>query len=134
MKPSQWTLMLWTLTASAGAIDAYAGDQPATATLSPAQAQARQFGIFFGGMASQVDLCVQKGFLAKGPQNAEEIAKSILQKMRDSSKDSDQSAYIQDGWDTMKKEVLEHEAYYTQEKCVSVGKEWAKMMATMQQK
>jgi hypothetical protein len=38
--------------------------------------------------------------------------------------------YVQQGWDLMKKEISEHESFYTQERCASVGKEWAKMMAT----
>jgi hypothetical protein len=34
----------------------------------------------------------------------------------------------------MKKEISEHESFYTKEKCASVGKEWAKMLATMANK
>src|SRR5580658_3396749 len=57
----------------------YADDAPASAASTSEQAQARQFGIYFGGMASQYDLCVKKGFLVKGNQSAEEAAKSILE-------------------------------------------------------
>jgi hypothetical protein len=130
MKPTifGWMLLL------VAATDAVADEAPLTATLSAAQAQARQFGIFFGGTATQYDLCVKKGFLGKSAQSAEEMAKSILAKMRDSGKDSDQSAYVEDGWNMMRKEVSEHESYYTQERCAAVGKEWTKMMATVQQK
>jgi hypothetical protein len=46
----------------------------------------------------------------------------------------DLSAYVQDGWDTMKKEISEHESFYTQEKCAGVGKQWAKMLVTMRAK
>jgi opacity protein-like surface antigen len=113
---------------------AYADDVQAPATLSNEQAQARQLGIYFGGTASQRDLCVKKGFLAKGDQSAEEIAKTVLEKVRALSKGPDQSAYVQDGWDMMKKEISEHESFYTKEKCASVGKEWAKMLATMANK
>lgn len=113
---------------------AYADDAQGPATLSNEQAQARQLGIYFGGTASQRDLCVKKGFLAKGDQSAEEIAKSVLEKVRALSKGPDQSAYMQDGWDMMKKEISEHESFYTKEKCASVGKEWAKMLATMANK
>jgi hypothetical protein len=110
---------------------AFADDTQVPATLSNEQAQARQLGIYFGGMASQYDLCVRKGFLAKGDQSAEQIAKSALEKVRSLSKGPDQSAYVQDGWDTMKKEISEHESFYTKEKCASVGKEWAKMVANL---
>jgi len=103
-------------------------------TLNAEQAQARQLGIFFGGTASQYDLCVKKGFLTKGNQSAEEIAKSILEKMRALDKGPDQSAYVQEGWDMMKKEISEHESFLTQGKCASVGKEWAKMMTEMRKK
>jgi hypothetical protein len=113
---------------------AFADDTPASATLSAEQAQAREFGIFFGGTASQYDLCVKKGFLAKSSQSAEETAKSILAKVRALNNGPDLSAYIQDGWDMMKKEISEHESFYTQEKCAGVGKEWAKMIATMSPK
>jgi hypothetical protein len=110
---------------------AYADDVPASAAASTEQAQARQFGIFFGGMASQYDLCVKKGFLVKGDQSAEEVAKSILEKMRQFNKGTDQSAFVQEGWDAIKQEVVKHEAEYTQEKCSRVASEWAKMVTTM---
>jgi len=110
---------------------AYADDVPASATTTTEQAQARQFGIYFGGMASQYDLCVKKGLLAKGDQSAEEVAKSILEKMRQFNKGTDQSAFVQEGWDAIKPEVAKHESEYTQEKCSWVANEWAKMVATM---
>ncbi|MDP9091204.1 MAG: hypothetical protein M3O26_21015 [Pseudomonadota bacterium] len=95
------------------------------------QAQARQLGIFFGGTASQFDLCVRKGFLGKRNRSAEEIAKSILEKMQALNKGADPSVYMQEGWDMMKKEIAEHESFFTPEKCAAVGREWAKMMATI---
>lgn len=82
-------------------------------------------------MASQYDLCAKKGYLAKGELPAEEIAKAILEKMRTLNKGPDEFAYVQDGWDTMKKEIAENQSFYTQEKCSWVGKEWAKMLVTM---
>jgi hypothetical protein len=109
---------------------AYA-DVPASATPSAEQAQARQFGIYFGGMASQYDLCVKKGLLPKGDQSAEALAKSILAKMRQLSKEADQSAFVQEGWDSIKKEIAKHESEYTPDKCSSVAKEWEKMVATL---
>jgi hypothetical protein len=119
---------------AAAIVSAFADETQAPATLSNEQAQARQLGIYFGGMASQYDLCARKGFLAKGDQSAEQTAKSVLEKVRTLSKGPDQSAYVQDGWDTMKKEISEHESFYTREKCASVGKEWAKMIATLAKK
>jgi hypothetical protein len=113
---------------------AHADEIAASAPLSAEQAQARQFGIFFGGTASQYDLCVKKGFLGKGDQSAEETAKSILAKARALNHGADLSVYIEDGWDMMKKEISEHESFYTKEKCAAVGKEWAKMIATMASK
>jgi hypothetical protein len=113
---------------------ANAQNAPATATPTQDQGQARQFGILVGGTATQYDLCVKKGFLARSDQSAEETAKSIFEKMRTSNNGPDQSAYMQEGWDMMKKEITEHESFYTQEKCAGVGKEWAKIMATMRKK
>jgi len=113
---------------------AYA-DVPAGAqTLNSGEAQARQFGIFVGGTATQYDLCVKKGFLAKGDQSAEESAKAIFDKMRASNVGSDQSAFVQDGWDLMKKEISGHESFFTREKCSWVAKEWAKILTTMRAK
>jgi hypothetical protein len=109
---------------------AHAQNPPASETATPAQGQARQFGILVGGTASQYDLCVKKGFLAKSSPSAEQTAQSIFEKMR-ANGGPDQSAYIQDGWDMMKKEVSAHESFYTQEKCTGVAKEWTKILATM---
>jgi hypothetical protein len=112
---------------------ANAQNAPATATPSQVQGQARQVGMLVGGTATQYDLCVKKGFLAKSDQSAEETAKSIFDKIR-ADGGPDQSAYVQEGWDMMKKEISAHESFYTQEKCVGVGKEWAKITSTMRKR
>ena len=112
----------------------HANDTSAPTTNTSAQAQARQFGIFFGGTASQYDLCVKKGFLPRGDQSAEEIAKSFIEKTWTTSQRADQSAYVQDGWNMIKKEISENESFYTQEKCVSVGKQWTKLLVEMRKK
>jgi ribosome biogenesis protein Nip4 len=111
-----------------------ANDAPEPNTNTSTQAQARQFGIFFGGTASQYDLCVKKGFLPKGNQSAEEIAKSFLEKTWATNQGTDQSVYVQDGWNMMKKEISENESFYTQEKCASVGKQWTKLLVAMRKK
>ena len=113
---------------------AYADVPALPSTLNSEQAQARQFGIFVGGTATQYDLCVKKGFLAKGNQSAEDLAKAMIDKMRAASTGPDQSAFVQNGWDMMKKEISEHESFFTKEKCSWVGKEWLKIMTTMQAK
>ena len=110
---------------------AYADVPAAPQTLSSEQAQARQLGIFVGGTATQYDLCVKKGFLAKGDHSAEESAKVIFEKMRANNPGSDQSAFVQDGWDLIKKEISGNEAFFTKEKCSWVGKEWLKILTTM---
>jgi hypothetical protein len=119
-------LMIWGSAANAQ-------NAPATAAPTQDQGQARQFGILVGGTATQYDLCVKKGFLAKSDPSAEDTAKSIFDKMHANS-GPDQSAYVQEGWDMIKKEVSAHESFYTQEKCTGVGKEWAKIVATMRKK
>ena len=112
----------------------HANDAPGPTTNTSEQAQARQFGIYFGGTATQYDLCMKKGFLPKGDQNAEEIAKSFMEKTWTTSQGADQSAYVLDGWNMMKKEISENESFYTQEKCAAVGKEWTKLLAAMRKK
>jgi opacity protein-like surface antigen len=126
-------LAVFALTVSAGAL-VHAGDAPEPTTNTPAQAQARQFGIYFGGTASQYDLCVRKGFLPKGNQSAEQIAKSFLEKTWTTNQGTDQSVYVQDGWDMMKKQISENESFFTQEKCTAVGKQWAKLLVVVQKK
>jgi hypothetical protein len=121
------------LVAPAGGL-VHANDAPGPNTNTSEQAQARQFGIFFGGTATQYDLCVKKGFLPKGEQSAEEIAKSFMEKTRTTNQGADQLGYVLDGWNMMKKEISENESFYTQEKCASVGKQWTKMLAEMRKK
>jgi opacity protein-like surface antigen len=125
-------LAVFALMVSAGG-PVHANDAPEPTTNTPAQAQARQFGIFFGGTASQYDLCVKKGFLPKGNQSAEEVAKSFLEKTW-TTQGTDQSVYVQDGWNMMKKEISENESFYTQERCASVGKQWTKLLMVMRKK
>ena len=111
-----------------------ASDAPEPTTNTQAQAQARQFGIFFGGTASQYDLCVNKGFLPKGNQTAEEIAKSFLEKTWATNSAADQSVYVQDGWNRMKKEIAENESFYTQQRCAAVGKQWSKLLEVVRKR
>lgn len=111
-----------------------ANDAPEPTTSTSAQAEARQFGILFGGTASQYDLCVKKGFLPKGDQTAEEIAKSYLEITSRTHLAADQSVFVQDGWNMIKKEISENESFYTQARCASVGKEWTKLLAVMRKK
>jgi hypothetical protein len=131
--PAEFALMKKLLSLGLIMWGSAANAQNAPATATQAQGQARQFGIFVGGTATQYDLCVQKGFLPKSDQSAEEIAKSIFDTLR-AKGGPDQSANIQEGWDMIKKEISGHESFYTQEKCTAVGKEWAKIMATMRKK
>jgi len=126
-------LCVFALMVAAGGL-VHAGDAPEPTTNTQAQAQARQFGIYFGGTASQYDLCVKRGFLPKGNQSAEEIAKAFLERTWTANQGTDQSVYVQDGWDKMKKEISENESFYTQERCASVGKQWTKMLVVMRKK
>ena len=126
-------LAVFTLMVPTGGL-VHANDAPEPTTNTQAQAQARQFGIFFGGTASQYDLCVKKGFLPKGNQSAEEIAKAFFEKTLTANQGTDQSVYVQDGWNMIKKEISENESFYTQETCASVGKQWTKLLAVMQKK
>jgi hypothetical protein len=124
---------VFVLAALASAI--VSGDElPAPSASSTEQAQAREFGIFFGGTATQFDLCVKKGLLPKGDRSAADIAESIIRTMQEHNREADQSAFVQEGWDYMKSYVAAHESQYTREKCAWVGGEWAKMVKTMTQK
>ena len=112
----------------------HANDAPEPTTNTQTQAQARQFGIFLGGTASQYDLCVKKGFLPKDNQSAEDIARAFLEKTWTTNQSTDEAMFVQDGWNTMKKEISENESFYTQQRCASVGKQWAKLLVVMRKK
>jgi hypothetical protein len=126
-------LAVFALTLPAGGL-LHADDAPEPTTKTTAQAQARQFGIYFGGTATQYDLCVRKGFLPKSNQSAEEMAKSFIEKTWTTNQGTDQSVYVQDGWNMMKKEISENESFYTHETCASVGKQWTKLLEVMRKK
>jgi hypothetical protein len=113
---------------------AFADDPPVSAAVSTAQAQARQFGMFLGGTATQYDLCARKGFLAKSDPSAEDLARSHLEKLRATTKDPDELARVQEGWDTIKREISQNESFFTQDKCSGVGREWAKILVKMRAK
>jgi hypothetical protein len=110
---------------------ARADEAPASTAEATEQAQAMEFGIFFGGMASQYDLCVSKGFLPKGDRSAEDIAASVIEKMRQTNQGADQTAYVRKGWDFMKQQLAGRSASFTQERCTGVAAEWKKMLVTM---
>ena len=112
----------------------HANDAPGPTTNTPSASAGQAVRDFFGGTASQYDLCVKKGFLPKGNQSAEEIAKSFLEKTWTTNQGTDQSVYVQDGWNMMKKEISENESFYTKEKCASVGKQWTKLLEAMRKK
>ena len=113
---------------------AFADDPPVSAAESTAQAQARQFGMFLGGTATQYDLCARKGFLAKSDPSAEDLARSHLEKLRATTKDPGELAHVQEGWDTIKREISQNESFFTQDKCSGVGREWAKILLKMRAK
>src|ERR1700744_417093 len=115
-------------------VSVHANDAPEPTTNTQAQAEARQFGIFFGGTASQYDLCVHKGYLPKGNQSAEEMAKTFLEKTWAANSAADQSVYVMDGWNKMKKEISENESFYTLQRCAAVGKQWQKLLEGMRKR
>jgi hypothetical protein len=57
-----------------------------------------------------------------------------MEKTWTTNQGTDQSVYVQDGWNTIKKEISENESFYTQQTCASVGKEWTKLLVVMQKK
>ena len=90
--------------------------------------------MFLGGTATQYDLCAKKGFLSKSDPSAEDLAATYIEKMRATTPGPDEFAYVQEGWQTIKREVSQHESFFTQEKCSGVGKEWAKILLKMRSK
>jgi hypothetical protein len=123
-------VVLLAMASSAGL--AYGDEDRAAKELAQGHADAQEFGIFFGGMATQYDLCVKKGFLPSKKQSAEATAKLLLEKIRNATPGPDQSTYVQLGWDLAKQEIASRQKDYTRERCSSfVATEWAKMLATL---
>jgi hypothetical protein len=110
---------------------ASADEAPDSAVATREAAQAEEFGIFFGGMASQFDLCVRRGFLPKGDRSAEQTAATVIDTMRESNPGADQTRFVRQGWDFMKQQIARRASDYTPQKCAWVGKEWDKMLKTM---
>ncbi len=95
------------------------------------QASGIEFGMIFGGTASQYDLCVQKGLVPVGKQSAEETARSFLETMEQHNHDPDGMAGARKGWDIVKREIAKRSADYTQQRCDEVAAQWNKFAAMM---
>jgi hypothetical protein len=123
-----WLLLSWL------SVAAHSEDAPVATAAATEQAQAIQFGIFFGGMTSQYDLCVKKGYLPKESQSAAVVANGVLDKMQEFNHWTDQRSYVRKGWEIMRQQIAQHYADDTRAKCSSVATEWKKMEATMRVK
>ena len=94
------------------------------------RAQAHLFGVLFGGVAHQYDLCSAAGFLPRGQQSAEETAKAILAKMANVGDQAESMPDVQNGWSAARGAVDRDRAnQMTDERCAAVGKQWNKWMA-----
>lgn len=94
------------------------------------RAQAQLFGVIFGGVAHQYDLCSAAGFLPRGQQSAEETAKAILAKMANVGDQGKSMPDVQKGWSAARGAVDGNRAnQVTDERCAAVGNQWNKWMA-----
>ncbi len=96
-------------------------------------ADAMEFGIFFGGVASQYDLCVSKGFLPKGARSAEEEANAVLKIMQEHTQDTDGMVNVRKGWDLIKQQIAQRSADFTRTRCDEVAAQWNKYMTMIPQ-
>ena len=76
----------------------------------------------------------EKGFSPQRQSKCGGDCESFLEKTWATNQTTDESLYVQNGWDTIKKEISENESFYTQEKCTPVGKQWAKLLEVIRKK
>jgi hypothetical protein len=95
------------------------------------QAQATEFGIFFGGAASQFDLCVEKGFLPRPERSAESQANSFIAASEKAMSSEAMTPFVRKGWDRAKQKLHEPEFAVTKEKCEFIAAQWQKNVTMM---
>ena len=120
-------------TAADSRIATTGGQAPARRTQIPPEVQrgeAQLFGVVFGGVAHQYDMCSAAGFLPRGQQSAEETAKAILAKMATVGDQSESIPDVRKGWNAAQEATDRDKAeIVTSERCAAVGKQWNKWMA-----
>ena|ERR1700689_3032234 len=112
-------------------VPARLGTAPAARAIPSEPAQAMQFGIFFGGTASQYDLCVKRGLLPKEKSSAEDDANAILTTMEQHNQDPEGTANARKGWELAKQQMQQHGGDFTQERCNAVAAQWQKFLMMM---
>jgi hypothetical protein len=112
-------------------VPARLGTAPAARAIPSDPAQAMQFGIFFGGTASQHELCVKRGFLPKETRSAEQEANSILTTMEQHNQDPEGTINARKGWQLAKQQMQQHGGDFTQERCNAVVAQWKKFLTMM---
>ncbi|MDD5250669.1 MAG: hypothetical protein PHY45_16955 [Rhodocyclaceae bacterium] len=95
------------------------------------QVQAMQFGLLFGGIATQYDKCVEKGYLPAGPQRAEDQADAYLKTAEQFARDAEAAANVQKGWDIAKRKFDAQDAKFWEANCPSIGKLWKRYEVTL---
>jgi len=90
------------------------------------RAQAMQFGLFFGGIATQYDECTRRGFVPSGDRPAEDKAAAYLKASEQFGRDKEGSEYVQKGWNLAKQKIQEQSQEYWEKNCQSVAQQWNK--------
>jgi hypothetical protein len=90
-----------------------------------------EFGIFFGGTATQYDVCVDRDLLPKGKRSAKDEADSILAMMEQHNHDPEGTVNARKGWELAKQQMDQHRVDFTQERCNAVAAQWRKFLTMM---
>ena len=92
------------------------------------QAQAMEFGMFFGGAASQYDECVSRGFIVQRQRKAEDEALSFIEASEQAAPANEKGnfIYVRKGWDLAKQEMKKQGPQYWKDNCPRIEQQWDK--------
>ncbi|WP_342620826.1 hypothetical protein [Rhodoferax sp. GW822-FHT02A01] len=89
-------------------------------------AQAASIGVYFGGTASQFDMCVDKGFLPPPKATAESQVNEYLAKPDRGKQELAMEPYFRKGWDMARQQLHEPGFAMTKERCDFIKSQWEK--------
>lgn len=93
---------------------------------------ALQFGMFFGGSATQYDHCVELGRIEPGPRTAEAMASAYLDNVAPFATDAAARQDAHRGWDIARHKIAEQDAQYWARRCPEIDQQWQRYVESLQ--
>jgi hypothetical protein len=120
------------MTAALGLPSPLLAAEPDPNEVKMGQMEALQFGEYFGGAASMVDICVNKGLLPKGPQSAEARAEAYIA-APENERFKDSSKFVRQGWRVARTRMETDIGpnYYDATHCKLLAEQWEKYRAML---